>query len=239
MPSLLLHSCVLTAAYHQIAQVMLMNPGAVDVMKRMTFNINFLNAVFSEQIHISLVIGPTRIYSSYTMGDPAWNDEYTPILGCQKNVYSNDMLRLPPVFGRATITDPAMRKQAGAWFLMTGCNDKNGYGGAAFINAACDPDRNGAVVGFRESMEWVMLAHEIGHVLGAHHSFEDGRMTTGGIMDYAGGFYKGRVQFNDYRRKEMCEQINKSINKVRSGICWVCKVISFLFFCGFVFLSFR
>ena len=38
---------------------------------------------------------------------------------------------------------------------------------------------------------WKTVAHEFGHNCGGYHSFENGRGTTGGIMDYGEGLYNG------------------------------------------------
>ena len=55
--------------------------------------------------------------------------------------------------------------------------------------------------------EWWYFAHELGHLLGAHHSFEEGVGTTGGIMDYGNTTAPGndRPGFNEkYRKLELC-----------------------------------
>lgn len=57
--------------------------------------------------------------------------------------------------------------------------------------------------------KWKTLAHELGHQLGADHSFEDGKRKTGGIMDYGDGKYKGVYQFHPYRKSQVCSVLKR------------------------------
>lgn len=104
------------------------------------------------------------------------------------------------------------------WMLMERCpNYNDGVSGVAYIGQVCKTNYN---VGFTKSLEQVPLnpvrtfAHELGHLLSAKHSFENGAGKTGGIMDYSDGMYKGYVQFNNLRRDEFCNYITKMINSL-------------------------
>merc|ERR1712232_285592 len=61
---------------------------------------------------------------------------------------------------------------------------------------------------------WGIFAHELGHNFGGAHSFEEGQMWTGGIMDYGSGKLGGYYQFNTkYRKKQMCNALNRVVGK--------------------------
>jgi len=54
---------------------------------------------------------------------------------------------------------------------------------------------------------WTMAAHELGHLFGAQHSFEDGPGLTGGIMDYGNGKFESIFQFHPFRKSEVCSTL--------------------------------
>merc|ERR1712154_667903 len=63
-----------------------------------------------------------------------------------------------------------------------------------------------------EDITFLTFAHEVGHNLGASHSFEEGQGSTGGIMDYDTGngiLIDGVLKFNEnYNRKtEICTHL--------------------------------
>eukprot|EP00929_Paragymnodinium_shiwhaense_P001274 TRINITY_DN10149_c0_g2_i1.p1 TRINITY_DN10149_c0_g2~~TRINITY_DN10149_c0_g2_i1.p1 ORF type:complete len:550 (-),score=125.07 TRINITY_DN10149_c0_g2_i1:705-2354(-) len=91
--------------------------------------------------------------------------------------------------------------------LFTGCGNGWGTVGLAYIDGACFSHG----VGVNQlKTSWTTFAHELGHNLGGHHSFEEGKGSTGGIMDYGDGKHDGEYQFNtDYRKDQMCHVLNR------------------------------
>ncbi len=59
------------------------------------------------------------------------------------------------------------------------------------------------------SNNYKVMAHELGHIVGARHT-----IGLGGIMDYSDGKYEGVVQFHPNNRKEICKcvKLNKRIS---------------------------
>lgn len=105
--------------------------------------------------------------------------------------------------------------------LLSGC--KSGTVGIAYVGSLCNAATDattwtngnwntGANNIVRDDF-WVTFAHEFGHNLGGHHSWEDGKYVTGGIMDYGDGTLDGEYQFNSkYRRTEMCSELDANVN---------------------------
>jgi hypothetical protein len=62
---------------------------------------------------------------------------------------------------------------------------------------------------------WLTLAHEMGHILGASHSFEAGVGTTGGIMDYSNGMLRGTsvYGFEARKRSEVCRALGAAAQR--------------------------
>jgi hypothetical protein len=80
-------------------------------------------------------------------------------------------------------------QQTGAFMFLTGCHPPPGVVGLANRDALCYDEFSLAVVGrfvgaTGAMFTWLTFAHELGHVFGSTHSFENGTGTTGGIMDY-------------------------------------------------------
>lgn len=89
-------------------------------------------------------------------------------------------------------------RQSGSWVFLS-LNCFSGVVGVAWMSSMCG-QTNTAVA----KADWLIFAHELGHTLGATHSFENGVGTTGGIMDYSDGKYQGVVQFHPNKRQELC-----------------------------------
>ena len=127
--------------------------------------------------------------------------------------------------------------------MLTACHESPGTIGIAYLQqtndasrfgTVCEHSLNVGVTSVKSGTPWLTFAHEIGHNLGARHSVEDGEGkfetigarakqlklsigTTGGIMDTSSsGVYDGAIQFNAYRKTEICHELDYSIH---SGIC--------------------
>ena len=102
------------------------------------------------------------------------------------------------------------------WHLFDDCDDgtyKNPIG-LATIGGICEGFGRATSLTYLRSFTWRTFAHEIGHNVGARHSFENGTTTTGGVMDYGNGMYNGKYMFHKYRHQEICNQLKKSM-----GVC--------------------
>ena len=118
-----------------------------------------------------------------------------------------------------------------SWFLFDDCfrrgsNSMNKYPsaseavlGAAKVSGLCDftkekmgnyrgTDNNIAMV-FYNRDAWLVMAHELGHLMGASHSFENGIGTTGGIMDYGNWKSEGKYMFSSNRTREICGKLTQ------------------------------
>ncbi len=120
------------------------------------------------------------------------------------------------VLGRFRSWNPNQKvKRQAFWMLMERCPSySDGIAGVAYVGQVCrTPFNIGATKGLDGRSNPVKtFAHELGHLLNAPHSFENGQGRTGGIMDYSDGYYKGYVQFNDLRRNDFCGYISRMIS---------------------------
>jgi hypothetical protein len=99
------------------------------------------------------------------------------------------------------------------WHLLTNCNPPPGTVGIADLNSLC---RGGRAISNKAS--WLIFAHELGHILGATHSFENGTGHTGGIMDYGSPYYNNVIQFNPSKRIELCSGLTRATIECPSNI---------------------
>merc|ERR1740123_2465787 len=110
----------------------------------------------------------------------------------------------------------------GAHHLFTGCQAVDSLG-VAWRGVICRPGRyNAGVTQLRGAGTFDTYAHELGHNIGADHSYEEGIHNTGGIMDSGDGFWQGVWQFNSqYRKAEMCASIAAWDANCRDGQFYV------------------
>jgi len=88
------------------------------------------------------------------------------------------------------------------------------YLGAAFVEKLCDKKLNRMIV--YTTSGWTIWAHEIGHIIGAGHPFQNNTAlagTFGGIMDYGTNVYDGVVQFN---KETMYQDICSGLDQAKS-----------------------
>lgn len=67
-----------------------------------------------------------------------------------------------------------------------------------------------------QASTWRWLVHELGHLWGAGHSWENGYKKTGGIMDYGDGTFQGHFKFREPRVTEICSALTKVTHMSRS-----------------------
>mmetsp|Transcript_36308 Transcript_36308/g.58137 ORF Transcript_36308/g.58137 Transcript_36308/m.58137 type:complete len:539 (-) Transcript_36308:3253-4869(-) len=104
-----------------------------------------------------------------------------------------------------------------AYMRISGC--KLG-GGLAYIGTICRSagHNSGVIIVEEKTPATITLAHELGHITGAVHSFEHGEGTTGGIMDYGNGILHGtgQVGFGSLRQPEMCGGLQQSKQSIEA-----------------------
>lgn len=187
------------------------------------------NLIFNGQLNITLELtGGSIIKNSGQAFDkiPTIQDPENPTRGLCAN--SSGQIMLP---GEQLALFKAWKTQVhakdkGTWHLLTDCQPPPGTVGLSFIRALCLPDASVGFTSFTGTETWRTFTHEIGHNFGATHSFERGRGTTGGIMDYGNGYYpyfagspqdipagsNTKIQFNvQQRRADVCGYVNKVI----------------------------
>lgn len=150
--------------------------------------------IYEMQMHIRLQIGLLHIYETnngappFAVGCPDINTKLTQL--------TND--NTIPFFA--------------ATHLMTGCGTDYGTVGLAYIGAFCTAYAKGVneIHDSGSDSTFLIFAHELGHNLGAEHSFENGMGETGGIMDYGDGHVHGVYQFNSqFRQSQVCSTLSQ------------------------------
>jgi hypothetical protein len=82
--------------------------------------------------------------------------------------------------------------KTGYWMLFSNCF--TGITGVSYTGSICGSSNSGV-----SAFDWLDFAHELGHGIGAGHTFGDG-----GIMDYGDGKYNGTVQFYPGLKDTIC-----------------------------------
>ena len=91
------------------------------------------------------------------------------------------------------------------WVYLADCFYGNGM---SPVGTLCWNDSfNAAVVNYERDETWLSFIHELGHIFGEAHYFDDG---NGGIMDYDEQQYNGLYQFR--HGDGICNGINNVIN---------------------------
>jgi len=108
------------------------------------------------------------------------------------------------------------RPKAASWHLLTGCPFPNSsYVGVSWVGTAFSTGKyiTGITQQTRRGNFWRTISHELGHVVNAKHSFENGPYKTGGVMDYGNGYIKNTNQpgFNAERSSEMCSRLSYAV----------------------------
>jgi hypothetical protein len=126
-------------------------------------------------------------------------------------VRSSDTLLNPfRLYVNARQKTTASRKAS--WHMLTNRWPSPGVVGMAYLGTLCAYEYNSGVTSrLSGDRTWYIWIHELGHSMGAFHSFENGMGRTGGIMDYGNYFYNGVVQFHPLKQPEMCQEFSASL----------------------------
>jgi len=103
------------------------------------------------------------------------------------------------------------------WFIVTGCT---GWGIVGLASVGALGSRRGAGSG---KPDVVTIAHEIGHMIGAEHTFDRGirQGSHAGIMDYTQKGLLGRnglMQFHGVHDRKVCQVVKNMLNKNGRGM---------------------
>eukprot|EP00729_Bicosta_minor_P018203 gene18203-15822_t len=169
------------------------------------------NLVYESQLNI--VLTAADLY--FSEGSTSWDNT-----GCKR--FSNTNLEA----SLASFVSWTKPSNQALWHLFDDCFSGStavgATGGLGSMGVLCRQNSGAGLTYNMDRMKarstWVMFAHEVGHNFGASHSFEEGTGTTGGIMDYADGRYRGVFQFNTrYRKQQVCAHIRLQFDTVCSA----------------------
>lgn len=173
--------------------------GQVDTHNKVNKLFSEVNSVFRGQLNLDFNV--TTLY----IGD---GSEPFDNSDCTKHIEHT-----LATFNAWVETQP---QQVSLWHLLDDCFlgycQKNcPVGVTSKHSRACIPHARSSVT-YVSSSTWTTIAHEIGHNTGADHSFDNGKGTTGGLMDYWLDNYLGIPQFNtNFAKDDLCEGVTEAI----------------------------
>jgi len=157
--------------------------------------------VFEAQFNIQLEIG--TLYISEKSSRPSWDSRCGRAIGTQLTSFEK-------------WTKPS---REAAWHLFDDCfsRSRSGIIGLASMGTLCQRPRRGwrdynTGANYYSFETWLTFAHELGHTMGAGHTFENGVGNTGGIMDYGDGTLRGKYQFHENRKEELCDVVSETVD---------------------------
>lgn len=185
------------------------------------------NLVFSSQFNVHIGIGTILMgnniknYGNLPPNRYWWNDGKNLKNGCK---LSQDQLKnirtwlaskydyeanLCKKEGYNTVNCPYTDHYA-TWVYLCDCYPGNGM---APVGTLCWKDSfNAAVVNYEQDETWLSFVHELGHIFGESHYFDDG---NGGLMDYDEQQYNQIYQFR--HGNGICNGINNSQKTIKES----------------------
>ncbi len=125
-----------------------------------------------------------------------------PLSSCSYT--TTDVLQAFAAWNKATKTS----SKAAHTHLLTNCWPPPGVVGIAYLASLCEENINVAVTShISYASTWLIFAHELGHSLGARHTFG-----YGGIMDYGNPRVDDVIQFHPNNLPEVCPELTEKYN---------------------------
>jgi hypothetical protein len=163
------------------------------------------NAIYTNQVHVSLQMGPTDFRTTRsTNAAEQWNEDRTIATCASTNTKLNSFKRWRYDNQRTT---------ASIWHLMTDCYPPPGVVGLAYVDVLANTVNGAGWTNYLGTDTWKVFAHEIGHNYGGPHSFENGQGNTGGIMDYGKGMDDMPYFNKRLRQNDICSAVKKGLSR--------------------------
>jgi len=166
----------------------------------------FVNYVFTGQLNVEFHVENLVIVTDE--GGPAWNTGGSSECGLAETQLENFRNWQKPA-----------EPYVALWHLLDLCGEGDGLpndaAGIAYVGVMCPGgtwigEYNAGLTRRVGASTSLILAHEMGHMMGMDHTFEEGQGSTGGIMDYGNAIPNGETepQINEkYRKEEVCSHI--------------------------------